>query len=243
MKPTHISIHHPAETQASIDANPGEMLVNRIRNYHVKHLGWRDIGYHYIINKDKNGVFKAYAGRPETWIGAHTWQNNNYTIGISVAYGMGTMPPETQLKCLAELIASIAKRYNIPLDRQHIKGHREFPYNAGNECPGQNLFNKLDYVVELAKKVGKPTNPAPHPNQNQPSPKQEDEPHVSTIDIKWGNGGQSQALLVDDSTYISVSLLRRILGDFGFPLEFQYIDPPNDAKHYVNIQRKKEVKE
>lgn len=236
MKPTMISIHHPAEYQASIDANPGEMLVNRIRNYHVKNLGWKDIGYHYIINKDKNGVFKAYAGRPETWVGAHTWQNNSYTIGISVAYGMGTKPPEAQLQCLAELIASICKRHNIPLDRQHIKGHREFPYNAGNECPGENLFQKLGYVVDLAKKVGKPQPAQPHPKQNEPQPEEE---HISNIELRWGNGAKSEALLIDDSTYISVSLLKRILNDFGFPLEFEYTDPPGDAKHYVTIQRKK----
>jgi hypothetical protein len=239
MKPTMISIHHPAEYQASINANPGEMLVNRIRNYHVKNLGWKDIGYHWVVNKDKNGVFKAYAGRPESWTGAHTWQNNSYTIGISVAYGMGTQPPEAQLQALAELIADICKRHNIAINRKNIKGHREFPYNAGNECPGQNLFEKLGYVVDLAKKVGEPQAAKPHPKQNDPQP---EEDHISNIELRYGNGGKAEALLIDDSTYINMSVLKRMISDFGFPLEVTYIDPEGPAKHYVDIQRKKEVK-
>ena len=47
---------------------------------HKMHLefGWEGIGYHYIIRK--NG--KIENGRPEFWVGAHTYGLNKQSLGI-----------------------------------------------------------------------------------------------------------------------------------------------------------------
>lgn len=235
MSITGISIHHPAMNQSAINANPGSKLVDLIRSWHINGQGWRDIGYHYIINNDGKGNFKAYPGRPENWVGAHTYKNNTGIIGISVAYGLNTAPPQAQLQALAELIADICKRHNIAINRKNIKGHREFPYNAGNECPGQNLFDRLDEVVKMAQNIANPK------NQNtavaKPAPEKEDEP-LNEIDVRYGSSGASKALLIQDSTYIPVSLLKRMLNDFGFPLDFDYVEAKDGKPHYVSIQRR-----
>ena len=46
-----------------------------------------------------------------------------------------------------KLIAYLCKQYNIPIDRKHIKGHKE----VGNtDCPGTNLYSMLDTISNKA---------------------------------------------------------------------------------------------
>ncbi len=73
---------------------------------------------------------------------------NFYSIGIENADN--NKPAEHdrtgQYKALAILVRDICKRWNIPIDRDHICGHREL-YDK-KTCPG-NI--DLDKVVQLAK--------------------------------------------------------------------------------------------
>lgn len=228
-----IIIHHPAFTQAFIDARPGQKLVDEIRYEHVQGNGWSNIGYHYVLAKDTDGKFRAFDGRPDSSLGAHTYGYNEY-LGICVAYGMGTQPPEAQLQALADLIAVLCKTYGIPIDRNHIKGHREF---MPNECPGENLYRKLDYVVQLAKGS---ESTAKVPPQTKPIETSQ-EKHISSIDLQWGSGAQTQVLLVEDTSYMPITLLEKISADFGFPLDVGYVSAKDSktGKPYVTIQRKK----
>jgi hypothetical protein len=67
-----IIIHHTATAQ--------ETTVSSIRNYHMHNRGWRDIGYHYLI--DGGGFVRL--GRPERLSGAHCKGNNRDSIGVAV---------------------------------------------------------------------------------------------------------------------------------------------------------------
>ena len=46
--------------------------------------------------------------------------------------------PEAQLVALVELIKSISAKYNIPLDRNHIIGHRELNALGRPNCPSSD---------------------------------------------------------------------------------------------------------
>ena len=74
---------------------------------------------------------------------------NRYTIGIEFEDGgdpLGVERTERQYRAGAWLVRRIARTWEIPLDREHVVGHREL--FAHKECPG-NL--DVDRIVELAR--------------------------------------------------------------------------------------------
>ena len=71
---------------------------------------------------------------------------NSYSIGIeNVGYEGIT---EIQYKKTAELVANICERWLIPIDRDHIIGHREI--RADKRCPGKI---DIDRIVKEANDI------------------------------------------------------------------------------------------
>lgn len=81
---------------------------------------------------------------------------NNYSIGIECEGRAGDEPPSDLLAALADLVATVADRHRIPVDRRHVVGHREIRADKG--CPGRI---DVDAVVRLARGGGVEVAPAP----------------------------------------------------------------------------------
>ena len=107
--------------------------VAEIRRWHMQERGWRNIGYHWVIDLDGQ---KA-PGRAETEIGAHVEGRNAGTLGVCLLGGPGaaaTDPFErnftkAQDMALRVLLAEIKRR--TPIAR--VSGHNEW---APKACPG-----------------------------------------------------------------------------------------------------------
>ena len=109
-----------------------------------KGQGWTCIGYHYVVRKD--GTVEE--GRPHWTVGAHAYGENPHTIGIHVCGNFEEAEPtDAQIESLAMLLANLCTDYGLPIDRDHIIGHRELMPTA---CPGENLFAEMDTVVGKA---------------------------------------------------------------------------------------------
>ena len=109
-----------------------------------KARGWSCIGYHYVVRKD--GTVEQ--GRPHWTVGAHAYGHNSHTIGIHVCGNFEeAVPTDEQIESLAMLLANLCTDYGLPIDRDHIVGHRELMATA---CPGANLYEMMDTVVGKA---------------------------------------------------------------------------------------------
>lgn len=77
---------------------------------------------------------------------------------------------------IAKLVAWAHLRWGIPLDRQHVIGHREVPGVSPTACPGpsMNLNKILSYAIALVK----PTDPV-EPTEPEPTP----DPETWTITL------------------------------------------------------------
>lgn len=125
----------------------------------------RRVSAHYVVKEDGSEITQMvkedraahHAGLvkdPTTPV----YRGNNpnfYTIGIENADGGNPHGSDRtgQYPALAKLVKEICERNNIPIDRDHICGHREI-YSA-KTCPG-NI--DVDYVVALAKGGSVPPN-------------------------------------------------------------------------------------
>ena len=130
-----IVIHHTGSVK-DMDASAVD-----IHDWHLNQ-GWAGCGYHFIIRKD--GTIER--GRSEWAIGAHAGENgvNSHSIGIHLSGDFNAAKPtEQQIEMTSMLVAYLCDKYNIPTDRQHLKGHREV---GSTDCPGRNLQDKLDLI-------------------------------------------------------------------------------------------------
>lgn len=77
---------------------------------------------------------------------------NLYTIGLEFEDGgdpEGVMRPDDQYRSGSRLLRVVVDRWNIPLDREHVVGHREI--FAAKSCPG-NL--DVDRLIREAERLG-----------------------------------------------------------------------------------------
>lgn len=141
--------------------------VAEIKRWHVQDRGWRDIGYHYLI--DRNG--KVATGRPLEQVGAHVQGRNTGTIGISLFGGHGSAETDQfsehftaqQDAALRKLVADL--RAKFPTIKT-VSGHNQY---AAKACPGFNVPSwygdkqtKTVAAVPAAETVAKPGgDPAP----------------------------------------------------------------------------------
>jgi N-acetylmuramoyl-L-alanine amidase len=139
-----IVIHH-SET-----ADNGTLLdLEAIRQYHIKHNGWQDIGYHYVIEK-VGGVYRVFAGRSIETDGAHALGFNTSHIGICCVGNFDLDSPSQELyDCLSNLIGFLKNTYGIK--DNNIIGHRDTYVLRGvpveKSCPGKKY--EMNKIAEL----------------------------------------------------------------------------------------------
>ena len=108
------------------------------REDHMKHRGYKDIGYHFYIELD--GTVKE--GRPIEQIGAHCQGHNKHSIGICLEGGLDRhgKPADTrtggQEIALLNLLARLKEEYPNAL----IVGHNTL--NPDKACP---CFDTAEY--------------------------------------------------------------------------------------------------
>lgn len=122
---THIVIHHTGAEEKD---------AAQVRRYHLS-LGWRDIGYHFVVERDGRVV----PGRDLSLPGAHcqTGGMNFRGIGIACIGNFENHPPlPLQEGALENLIRALQQHYGIPVEK--VLGHKEVP-GAATSCPGRFL--------------------------------------------------------------------------------------------------------
>lgn len=127
----HIVIHWMDGTLASTDA--------------VFQDTTRQTSAHYGI---EDGTIHQYVQESDTAWHAGNWAMNLRSIGIEHSAQPGRDASAATLENSAQLIAQIAKEYNIPLDRQHVLKHSEVPY--ATQCCG--TIN-VDALVARANQI------------------------------------------------------------------------------------------
>ena len=140
-KPKCIIIHHSATADGEVHD------WKAIENYHRNTLGYRDIGYHYGIERI-NGKWAILTGRAEGQEGAHTKGMNDRSIGICVVGNFDKERPDKQALFLLDLLCcNICKRHGIPVEK--IEPHSKY---ANKTCPGE-LFPLVALRESIAKRL------------------------------------------------------------------------------------------
>lgn len=135
-----IIVHCSATPPSWMEESSPEAKVAEIRRWHVEERGWRDIAYAEVIDRDGTRVKgRDLDGDGDTWeeIGAHTYGENDDSIGICLIGGHGSRANDdfhdhftkAQEVSLLQAIDRIHDRYG-PLA---VEGHNDY---AAKACPG-----------------------------------------------------------------------------------------------------------
>ncbi|MFE2051304.1 peptidoglycan recognition protein, partial [Streptomyces sp. NPDC059459] len=162
-------VHHSA-TGNNYTCKQAPSVIRSIYRYHVNSMGWRDVGYNFLV--DKCG--KIYEGRAggvsKAVLGAHTMGFNSNTMGIAVLGTYGSKKPSSAaVKAIAKLTAWKLGLYGVnPRGKTSLKsgggnlyrkgknvrlnvisGHRD---GFATSCPGKKLYAKLGTSRSTAAK-------------------------------------------------------------------------------------------
>lgn len=151
MRPlTEIIIHCTDTRPIWMQGLPTDAKVAEVRRWHTQERGWKDIGYHFLIDRDGT----VARGRPLEQTGAHTKGHNTGTIGIALVGGHGGAAnddfhdnfTEEQDKALREQIAKLKAAY--PSIRK-VSGHNQY---AAKACPTFSVPAWIEGAVKVEAK-------------------------------------------------------------------------------------------
>ncbi|WP_210588180.1 peptidoglycan recognition protein [Streptomyces sp. GESEQ-35] len=153
-------VHHTG-TGNKYRCSQASSVIRGIYRYHVKSMGWRDLGYNFLV--DKCG--KIYEGRAggvaKAVLGAHTLGFNTNSMGIAALGTFGSAkPPAASVKAIARLTAWKLGLYGAnPRGKTYLKSGGGNLYRKGKNvrlnvisghrdgfdtaCPGRQLYRKL----------------------------------------------------------------------------------------------------
>lgn len=133
-----IDIHHAASSNSA--------RMEDLRRHHVQVLGWKDIGYHYVIERD--GTLRV--GRPAHQVGAHVGRFNwnpwkrTYPLGVCLVGNAENEPiTPAQRRTLVQLLAVLCVRHKLKVS--DIRGHRDVMPGL-TLCPGRYLYADLPAI-------------------------------------------------------------------------------------------------
>ncbi|MDT0609893.1 peptidoglycan recognition protein family protein [Streptomyces lancefieldiae] len=153
-------VHHSA-TGNNYRCSQAPSVIRSIYRYHVKSMGWRDIGYNFLIDKCGRIYEGRAGGVSKAVLGAHTLGFNSHSMGIAV---LGTYsskkPSSAAVKAIARLTAWKLGLHGMnPRGKTYLKsgggnlyrkgkkvrlnvisGHRD---GFATSCPGKKLYAKL----------------------------------------------------------------------------------------------------
>jgi hypothetical protein len=156
-------VHHTASGN-NYTCSQAPSVIRSIYRYHVKSMGWRDIGYNFLVDKCGN-IYEGRAGGVTKAVqGAHTLGFNSNSMGVAVIGTFNsTKPSSSAVTGIAQLTAwklglfgadpegktyltsgggnLYPKGKNVQLNV--ISGHRD---GYATDCPGKDLYSKLGSV-------------------------------------------------------------------------------------------------
>ncbi|MFF1723656.1 peptidoglycan recognition protein family protein [Streptomyces sviceus] len=163
-------VHHTASGNG-YSCTQVASLIRGIYRYHVKSMGWRDIGYNFLVDKCGNIYEGRAGGVAKPVLGAHTLGFNSNSMGIAVLGSFGSKkPPAAATRAVAQLAAwKLGLHGANPKGKTYLKsgggnlypkgkkvrlnvisGHRD---GFATECPGWQLYRKLGSTRTTAARL------------------------------------------------------------------------------------------
>jgi N-acetyl-anhydromuramyl-L-alanine amidase AmpD len=152
------------------------------------------VSSHYLVRAWGGGIIQFVA---ESDTAYHARSANPWTIGIEHEFypRQGIWHTDAQYRSSATLVCAIARRYGIPIDRDHIVGHKELP-DAAHGDPGATW--NWTYYMSLVRGCSAPRAQAVARSLRTVA----DQGYVPSAGLEFDNVSDEVALLQWDLAYL-----------------------------------------
>ena len=152
-----ICIHHSVTPDTHTTANFENWWRNPASGMGTPAVG----GYHEVILL--NGDMELNFNPTQISHGVASQNDDSYHICVVGNFRIGgTQPSTAQMRTMIERLRFNMNRFNVPIER--VLGHNEFPSNASNTCPGQNMNHVRNQLrtpsVATPPTITAPTSPS-----------------------------------------------------------------------------------
>ncbi len=155
-----VFVHHSA-TGNNYRCAQAPSVIRGIYRYHVRSMGWRDLGYNFLVDKCGRVYEGRAGGVAKPVLGAHTLGFNSHSMGIAVLGTYDTEKPSAAaVRAIARLTAWKLGLYGVhPRGRTYLKSGGGNLYRKGKNvrlnvisghrdgfatgCPGTELYDRL----------------------------------------------------------------------------------------------------
>ncbi len=117
----------------------GTQSTASIKNYWIKTMKWKSVGYHYLISKDGRFEQLEAIERPTNGVAGY---NAN---AIHICYKGGLNGVDTRTDKQKQTLEMLVKQMKAKFPDAEIKGHRDFP-DVQKKCPS---FDVSDWLVTI----------------------------------------------------------------------------------------------
>jgi hypothetical protein len=148
--------HSGNYTQGRQGARISYIVIHDTEGSYAGAISWfknpaSNVSAHYILRSSDGDITQMVREQDIAWH-AGNWNYNKAAIGIEHE-GWMSQPDrwytEVMYRRSAQLTAAIAKRYGVPVDRQHIIGHYQVPRPNDHVDPGPGW--KWDHYMDLVR--------------------------------------------------------------------------------------------
>ncbi|HET6497273.1 MAG TPA: N-acetylmuramoyl-L-alanine amidase, partial [Thermoleophilia bacterium] len=172
--PVKMAFVHHTVSGNNYSRSEAPAVVRAIYYYHVRGVGFNDLGYNFLIDRYGTIYEGRYGGVTAGVIGAQTFGFNTGSTGVALMGSFdSSSPPAASLAALKKLLAwkldvhhvkpTSSARMTCRADEKYkagqtvvlpaISGHRNANYTA---CPGAALYAKLPGIRISAANIGLP---------------------------------------------------------------------------------------
>lgn len=120
-------------------AGPANQSTEEIKNYWRKVNGWKDVGYHYLINT--NGSFDVLSPLEKPTNGVKGYNSKS----VHICYKGGQNGIDTRTEKQKETMEMLVRQMHVKFPKADIKGHRDFP-DVKKLCPS---FEVSEWLKEI----------------------------------------------------------------------------------------------
>ena len=160
-------VHH-TDSSNSYSASSVPAMIRGMYAYHVRSLGWNDIGYNFLVDRFGRTWEGRFGGVTKAVVGAQTMNYNEVSTGVSaIGNYQDRAVPLAMTTAFKRILAWKLSVHGVPATGgvvangkyfQRISGHRDgFP----TACPGRYLYANLPTIRAGAAAFARPPVQAP----------------------------------------------------------------------------------
>lgn len=113
-------------------AGPQNQSTENIKAYWKNSLGWKNVGYHILVNAD--GSYERLADDSVVTNGVANFNSNSIHISYKGGVDDKGKPKDTRTEAQKKTILTLVRHFRAKYPKAIIQGHKDFP-KVTKACP------------------------------------------------------------------------------------------------------------